>query len=344
MSRRQTHIDVAKVLASHFIVLHHFSAYGPLAHALGVVAPALTDWFFAYARMAVQVFLVIGGYLAAGTLAPHGHLQRQAPWRSVAQRYVRLVLPFGVALLLVTACSALARQWLQADFIPAAPSPFALLAHFALLFDILGYESLSSGVWYVAIDFQLFAAMALLLWVGGRAAQWLVVLAMLASLFFFNLHQTGDMWALYFFGSYGMGAFAWWAGHSRHAGRLLALLAAIGCAALTWDFRLRIALAVVMALGLGLARWRLGHEAHHTHSIKPLALRLLRVMSRSSYALFLTHFSILLLANVVWARFTWTAPGDAAWLFAGAWAVCIAVSLLFERYVERPLSAIRIAV
>ncbi len=342
MSRRQTHIDAAKVLASHLIVLHHFTAYGPLSDALERFAPSLTDWFFEYARMAVQVFLVIGGYLAAGTLAPHGRFQRKGPWRSVAQRYVRLVLPFGVALLLVTACSALARQWLQADFIPAAPSPFALLAHFALLFDILGFESLSSGVWYVAIDFQLFAVMALVLWVGGRAAQWLVALAMLGSLFFFNLHQTGDIWALYFFGSYGMGAFAWWAGHSRQAGRLLALLAVVGCAALAWDFRLRIALALVVALGLGVERMRLSHEMQQKPAVRPLALRLLRVLSRSSYALFLTHFAILLLANVVWVRSVWTVPGTAVWFTAAAWAVCVVVSMLFERLVERPLSAMRI--
>lgn len=110
MSRRQIHIDAAKLLASHIIVLHHFTVYGPLADALERALPTLTDWFFEYARMAVQVFLVIGGYLAAGTLAPYGKSSRKAPWRNVAQRYVRLVLPFGVALLLVTACSALARQ------------------------------------------------------------------------------------------------------------------------------------------------------------------------------------------------------------------------------------------
>jgi peptidoglycan/LPS O-acetylase OafA/YrhL len=343
MSRRQTHIDAAKVLASHLIVLHHFTAYGPLADALERAAPTITDWFFEYARMAVQVFLVVGGYLAAGTLAPHGYFQRKSPWRVVAQRYMRLVLPFGIALLLVTAASAVARHGLQADFIPEAPSLFALLAHVALLFDILGYASLSSGVWYVAIDFQLFAVMALLLWLGGRKAQWLVALAMLASLFFFNLHQTGDVWALYFFGSYGMGAFAWWAGHSRHAGKLLALLAAIGAAALVWDFRLRIALALAIALGLGVARWQSGHEAPPPKPARRSMLyRVQRVLSRSSYSLFLTHFAIVLLANVVWARFAWTAPGSVIWFAAATWVVCVAVSILFERFVERPLSALRI--
>ncbi len=343
MRRRQTHIDAAKVLASHLIVLHHFTVYGPLAEALDQLAPRLTDWFFGYARMAVQVFLVIGGYLAAGTLAPHGYLQRKGPWHSIAQRYVRLALPFGAALLLVIACSALARLWLDADFIPAAPNIVALLAHFVLLFDIFDYESLSVGVWYVAIDFQLFAVMAVLLWVGGRAAQWLVACCMVGSLFFFNLHDSGDHWALYFFGSYAMGAFAWWAGHARHAGKWLALLASIGIAALLWDFRLRIALALVVAMGLGVTRWRLAHDTQ-APVLRPFASRLLQILSRSSYALFLTHFSIVLLANVLWVQFAWTFTGAAAWLTAGAWGACMATALVFERYVERPLSAIRLPV
>ncbi|MDO8774665.1 MAG: acyltransferase, partial [Burkholderiaceae bacterium] len=61
---RQTHVDALKLLASQLIVLHHFATYGPLADALSEVAPALTHWFYDYARMAVQVFLVLGGYLA----------------------------------------------------------------------------------------------------------------------------------------------------------------------------------------------------------------------------------------------------------------------------------------
>lgn len=343
MSRRQIHIDAAKVLASHLIVLHHFTAYGPLAHGLDLAAPRLTDWFFEYARMAVQVFLVIGGYLAIGTLAPHGSLQRKWPWHSIAQRYVRLALPFGAALLLVVACSALARVWLDDDFIPQAPSLFALLAHFVLLFDIFDYHALSVGVWYVAIDFQLFAVMAVLLWAGGRRAAWLVGLCTLGSLFFFNLHQEGDVWALYFFGSYGMGAFAWWAGHSRHAGKLLVVLAAAGSAALVWDFRLRIALALLVALGLGVARWQLSRDAHQTPPAKKSwGVWLLRRLSRSSYALFLTHFTIVLLANVLWVQWGWTFAGAAVWFTAGAWAVCILIAMVFERFVERPLSVLRL--
>ena len=169
---------------------------------------------------------------------------------------------------------------------------------------------------------------------------------MLGSLFFFNLHESVDSWALYFFGSYGMGAFAWWAGHSRHAGKWLSLLAVVGAAALLWDFRFRIALALAVAVGLGAARWRLDHDTNQELAPKSASssstLRVLRLLGRSSYALFLTHFTIVLWANVLWMRLAWTVPGAATWFMATAWVACVVISLLFERFVEGPLSAIRI--
>ena len=58
-------IDTLKAGASQLIVLHHLAAYGPISDALETSAPVLVDWLFDYGRMAVQVFLVIGGYLAA---------------------------------------------------------------------------------------------------------------------------------------------------------------------------------------------------------------------------------------------------------------------------------------
>jgi peptidoglycan/LPS O-acetylase OafA/YrhL len=97
MHRRHIHIDLAKILAAHFIVLHHFTAYGPLAESWDMATVALTSWLFDYGRMAVQVFLVIGGYLAAMALAPKGELKAEAPWRPIAQRYLRLAPSYAVA-------------------------------------------------------------------------------------------------------------------------------------------------------------------------------------------------------------------------------------------------------
>jgi peptidoglycan/LPS O-acetylase OafA/YrhL len=340
MPRRLIPIDAAKVLASNLIVLHHFTAYGPLADALDLAAPHLTEWFFEYARMAVQVFLVIGGYFAASSLAPHGEWQRHAPGRMVVRRFVRLSLPLGAALLLTIGVSALTRLWLQSDFVPAAPGLLQLLAHATLTQGIFGMESLSVGVWYVAIDFQLFAVMTLLLWGGRHRALWLVALAGVASLFYFNLQPEGDNWAPYFFGSYAMGAFAWWMGHSRHPGRWLVVLALVGATALAWDFRERIALAWVTALALGISRSRLSTA----HAASTTRLRLnswIRRGARSSYALFLTHFSVVMLTNALWANGRWESGASLALVSFFAWLACQLLAVLFERYVERPLSAIR---
>lgn len=339
MHRRLLHIDVAKVLASHLIVLHHFTVYGPLADALDLALPRVTDWFFEYARMAVQVFLVIGGYFAASSLAAHGHAQLLVPWRSIARRFVRLILPLGAALLLTMACSAVARAWVPAEFVPTAPSVGQLLAHATLTYDVLGIEPLSVGIWYVAIDFQLFALMATLLWMGGRRAQWLVAAFAVASLLYFNRHSEGDVWALYFFGSYAMGAFAWWAGHARQAGRLLLAMVSVGALALAWDFRERIALALVVALWLGVARSRQAVAAsvpvHH-----PVLTRWMRRGGRGSYALFLIHFPVLLLANALWVRTGGATALQLALVMSGSWVCCVVLASLFERYVERPLATL----
>ena len=341
MPRRLTHIDTAKVVAANLLVLHHFTVYGPLADALHHAAPEPSDWFFDYARIAVQVFLVIGGYFAASSLAPHGYLQRRQLLHIVAQRFVRLVLPLAAALLVVMASSALTREWLQAGLVPAAPGWLQLLAHATLTYGLAGVEPLSVGIWYVAIDFQLFVLMTVLLWVGAKRAQWLVAVAGLASLFYFNLHPAFDNWGVYFFGSYAMGAFAWWAGHSRHSGKLLLGLAGAGGAALTWDFRMRIALALTVAIGLGVARSRLS-VGRLAATPRSLLSRWIRWGARSSYALFLTHFSMLMLANALWVYMGWASDGAVLFVAFCAWCVCQLLAMAFERYIERPLSSVRV--
>ena len=65
-------IDAFKAVASQLIVFHHFAAYGPLSVAARQLAPATVDWLYDYARMAVQVFLVIAGFRLARGRAGEG--------------------------------------------------------------------------------------------------------------------------------------------------------------------------------------------------------------------------------------------------------------------------------
>ena len=72
--QRSLLIDALRALASILIVLHHLAFYGPMADHVRPVWPRLWQWMANDARMAVQVFLVLGGYLAARSLAPAGRL------------------------------------------------------------------------------------------------------------------------------------------------------------------------------------------------------------------------------------------------------------------------------
>ena len=341
MSRRAWHVDAAKVVASNLIVLHHLTAYGPVADGWDIAATAFTDWIFEYGRMAVQVFLVIGGYLAAAALAPDSAWPRQPPWKGWVKRYLRLVLPLAAALLLTMLSSAIARHWFSGDFVPAAPGLLQFAAHIALIQGPLAMEPLSVGLWYVAMDFQLYCLMGLVLWVGGHYAQWLVIAMTLASLLYFNLYESGAQWAPYFFGAYGLGALAWWGQRSARPGRWMAFLLCAGLTALAWDFRIRIAIALATALCLLAVPWyqRMGPA--------PLASenwlhRTSATLVRSSYALFLVHFSVLLLGNVAYSQLPQGATTSMWVVVPTLWLACLAAAFMFERFVERPLARIRL--
>lgn len=328
--------DALKALASQLIVLHHLAFYGPLSEALHRALPHLQDWLVAYGRLAVQIFLVIGGFFAAKALAPHGEGAVASPLKLVWKRYCRLVVPFAAALLLAMLAAAVARHWLDDEMVPAAPAFRQVLTHLLLLHGVLGAESLSAGVWYVAIDFQLFLLTVALVWLaqrsGLRAYSPLPVgLLALASLFYFNRDAGWDNWAVYFFGSYALGAAAYWASaRGRNLPWLLAI-AVVGALALTLDFRIRIALALVTALSLCLfhqtgwmARWP--------------DFRLTAFLGRISYSVFLVHFPVALVANAVCARFYAGRTGAALIVLLAAWAASLVVGALFYRYVEsRPL-------
>ena len=314
-------LDVLKGLACVLVVAHHLVFYGPMSTVAYPLASGLMDWLFTYGRMAVQVFLVLGGYLAASTLAPTGVARFGSPWQQVQRRFVRLSTPYLAALLFGLLAAALARYGMEHPSIPSEPSLPQLLAHVFMLQDVLGYEALSAGVWYVAIDFQLFV-MAVLLFSFARrwSARWLAPVLVLGltvvSLAHFNLDARFDTLGLYFAGSYGLGMLAFWAGRSARPWAWLAALVVLGLAALAVDFRDRIAVALVTALVLG------GFQASRgARQWSPLP-RVQR-LGQMSYSVFLVHFSVCLLVNTVFSQYFSTQP----WVNAAGMLLAFALSL-----------------
>ena len=71
-AQRLPALDALKGLGCMLIVWHHLAFYGPMSDVVHPYASWLTGWLYDYGRMAVQVFLVVAGFLAAASLAPQG--------------------------------------------------------------------------------------------------------------------------------------------------------------------------------------------------------------------------------------------------------------------------------
>lgn len=339
-------IDAFKAIGSQLIVLHHLAFYGPMSDWTHQLAPAVVEWFSQDARMAVQVFLVVAGFLAARSLAPQGTPRAGSPAPVLLwQRYVRVALPYLAALLLTLACTELARLWMTHDSLPDPPELWQLLTHALLVHSLLDVDSLSAGVWYVAIDFQLFALLVALLWLAQRrpagataagAAHALVALVVLGSLFHFNRNAGWDDWAFYFFGAYGLGVLTCWGSHPQAGAasrRVLACLYAATLLALVLDFRARIALALVVSMVLAAAQ-------HGRWLTTWPRSRSLAYLGRISYSVFLLNFPVALVVN---AWFTRHASADPVVQTLGvglAWLTCNLAGAAFHHAVESRLSRV----
>jgi peptidoglycan/LPS O-acetylase OafA/YrhL len=337
-------INLLKAGAAQLIVLHHLAFYGPMADQARPLMPALIDWLDEYGRIAVQVFLVVGGFLAAKSLSPQAHPGIGNPFGTIWRRYIRLALPFMVAMLLAVGASALAGQWMTHDSISAPPTLSQLSAHLLLMHDVLGYEALSAGAWYVAIDFQLYALVTLLLWgvghiAGPRFRAWLIpiliALSVSISLLYFNRDADWDVWAPYFFGSYGLGMLAWWASdparRPAEVALLLAMIVVPTLLALAMDFRSRIAVALVIACVLFLfGRVKLaGYRSQGWALVNRLATM--------SFSVFLVHFPVCLVVNAAFTRFVSDQAHEQAFGMLVAWMASLAAGAVFYRWVEAPL-------
>ena len=347
-------LDAAKGIACAVIVGHHLSRYGPMPAGAYALAPDFFAWLANEGRLAVQVFLVIAGFLAAASLAPDGTLRVERPVARILQRYGRLIMPYLAALTVCVLVAAVVRPWLDEEVVPASPTFGQLVAHGLLLQDLLGYESLSTGVWYVAIDFQLFALALLLVGLpsmlqraGGSApqglrARWLPVALVfglaVASLVLFNRNAGLDDTAFYFFGTYGLGMLVFWIGRATRSSTwqsAIALVALVGAGALAIDWRSRIATALVTALLIAVAQRRNWLSPKHWPVV---AMPLVR-LGRMSYSLFLIHFPVLLAMNAAVAN---AGPHD-SWFDAcglvATFGLSVVAAALLYRWVEaRPAS------
>jgi peptidoglycan/LPS O-acetylase OafA/YrhL len=344
-------IDGLKVCAAQIILLHHCMSYGELASAAKELLPNVSAFVFDYGRYAVQIFLVMAGYLAAKSfekqvISPTSHTASVGAGlvvRQAVQRYIRLVGPYIVALLITIACATLARQWSVAEYIGQPETIAQVLAHLFLLQGVLGYESISAGVWYVAIDWQLYTVLALIYAIVPQGNLRIGIIAglILASLLYFNRHAEYENTFIYFIGSYGLGILAYFASglnalksmvHQAMAKKILIAIAVIVALSAMHSVWMRNYLALGIAFLLLLAG-----SGSYSHPQAWLA-RVMQWASARAYCAFLIHFAFILLVNTALIAFGIQSPvvGVAA---IGLVSVLswIAANYLY-RWVELPVS------
>lgn len=340
---RYAFIDLLRILAAQVIVLHHLAFYGPLSDHAYTLASRPIDWLYQYGRFAVQIFFVTGGYCLAGSLARRSATRPLAFTRMVLDRYARIGLPYLAALGFALVANEIARAWMDHASISSSPTPGQLLAHVFLLHNVLGYQSLTAGIWYVAIDLQLVALVSLVYAAtcriaslrGLTIARWILLGLGLLSAFVWNRSPGLDRFGIYFLASYVLGmAAAWTRDGSMAKATFWGYLAAV-VVALQVDFRWRLALATVTGALLVVAHGQLWLA-------KVSSLRPLQRLGLITYSLFLVHFPICLLVNAWWSRGESPSPRMALVGMAFAWALSIAAAFLFYHLVETRLAKLRL--
>jgi len=332
-----------RAAASQLLVWHHLAFYGPLADVAYPLAPLLLDWLVDPARFVVQVFLVVGGF---GTAQ---HLARlpEAGWRAfcaeIVQRYRRIGIPYVAMLPVAVAANALAGRWMDHHSISATPTLAQLVAHAFFAQDLLRYEPLTAGIWYLAIDFQLFVLTLAVLtlaarWTrvngGARPAravlltQRILAVPAVLSLFWFNRDPAFDCWGFYYLGSYFLGMLVWStvAGGMRQ-GVVWGYLGLMGAAvAVDWRPRLLVAGATAVVILLAAQRERLRHWPES---------RVVGYLGQISFSLFLIHFPVCLVVSG-WLSQWPLSPAEALAGMVAAWGASLLLAIVFHHTVERP--------
>ena len=311
-------------------------------------------WLFEYGRYAVQIFLVMGGYLAAQSLTRTSDLKNpQTVLKTIFNRYLRLFSPYVVALLVTIACAWVARFWVQDEFVGESETLGQFLAHLFFLQGILGLDSISAGVWYVAIDWQLYAILAIMLsmFPSLRSLIWMLLPLCVASLLYFNRDGSYENYFIYFIGAYGLGVLAQLCKNypdqsvNRSAKILMLTIGLVIIISSFHQFWLRNILAYIVAIALiFFGDWaykdqkQIHQRPQHQSKVHKLVNGILWG-SRRSYCAFLIHFSFVLLANTLYIGWGMSQRHDGALAIAlifialaSSWA---SANLLY-RWIEVP--------
>lgn len=340
-------IDGLRGLGALSIALYHIFRYGPLPDAAGDVMPDSVSAMITNGWMAVQWFFVIAGFSAVLASRSQDATTAYGAAQQVMRRVLRLGAAYWIALSLASLLTIMA-IWLWNDYTlnDAPPTLAQFVAHIFFLQDVLGYDSLSTGFWFIAIALQLDVAFVMLMWASGHLSRWLERRRVGSSLqvaravcfgplalwsLMWSIHDTAtDIWFHHFFCMFMLGVLLGWVANQQIHVSWFWGYVALMVVQLRWHFTLELSIALIAGLTL-YAGWCTG--AIHTL----LRWQWLQYLGVISYSLFLVHYPVSWLVGRVGFWLTGAHPiGALFWLLLGLVA-SIAVAHLLYNLVERPV-------
>jgi peptidoglycan/LPS O-acetylase OafA/YrhL len=335
-------VDFLKTIAVQIIIFHHLSNYGIIPTKVHELFPGFIDFVGQHGKYAVQIFLVIGGYLTAKslpqTLAKFGLL------KTMINRYLRLAPIYIIAIAFTMVCAMVARSVHYEDYIGEPETLLQILAHLFFLQSILGFESISVGVWYVAIDWQLYIFAACLLFFLKSFKNTLIILSivMFGSLMYFSKNPLFDNYFIYFVSAYGLGIIAFLAENSsqpesRNKARVLFLLFILLVLSDAFiELRIKNIIEIVLAVLLSLF-------GKHAYTSKNIAWSQLCIwFSNRAYCAFLIHFSLLLVGNTIYNYLNLDNPHLGVAFMLGIWLLSWLFAHILYVVVEIPARKIQL--
>jgi len=314
------------------------------------------NFLYEYGRFAVQIFLVMAGYLATQSLTrfANAKFSSQNLLRVIINRYLRLFAPYIAALIFTILCAWIARFWVNDEFVGEQETMGQFLAHLFFLQGILGLDSISAGVWYVAIDWQLYSVLAVLLitFSSYQALIWFISIIATCSLLYFNRSNQYEAYFIYFIGSYSLGVLAYLAKNFsdkkiQALARLMLIAIGVMIAISTLhQLWLRNFLAWFVAIALML--W--GNSTYPAigsaaRGFKASILRAIAWASPRSYCAFLIHFAFILLANTIYIAYGMHAHESgliAVGLMLGVVVSSLIAASYMYRWIEIPSAKLKI--
>lgn len=326
------------------IAAYHIFRYGPLPVAAAPVVPTPLNFAISHGWMAVQWFFVIAGFSLAFLLLDK-RLGVRDVWLLARRRTLRLGVAYWFTIFLAVGLTIVAIVGFDnRSFNEQLPTWDQVLAHLLFLQDVIDYENLTTGIWFLAVDVQFGIVFGVLVALaqtisGGddretsQPRAWALVVCF-APLSIYSLFRSisdpaTDMWFYHFFCMPMLGATICWTLERRLNRWVLGVYFLLFGIQLYLDFSLEVATALTAGIVI--------YVAGRLQRLNVwLAQPVLQYLGKISYSLFLIHYPVSWMVETIGTAWTGISPGLALfWLLASLIASVGAAHLLYT-WVERP--------